>query len=81
MSKVHDVWHAFGATICISSDEEIAEEFYYSCLHSNRANWSNGTRAAMEIMTHIAKDPEKTKAYGGSQGSKDDAQKASRCFC
>jgi aromatic-amino-acid transaminase len=52
-----------GAAICISSDEEIAEEFYYSCLHSNRANWSNGTRAAMEIMTRIAKDPEKTKAY------------------
>lgn len=52
-----------GAAIVISSDEEIAEEFFYSCLHSNRANWSNGTRAAMEIMTRIAKDPEKTKAY------------------
>ncbi|HOK48941.1 MAG TPA: aminotransferase class I/II-fold pyridoxal phosphate-dependent enzyme, partial [Sedimentibacter sp.] len=52
-----------GAAIGISSDEEIAEEFFYSCLHSNRANWSNGTRAAMEIMTRIAKDPEKTKAY------------------
>jgi aromatic-amino-acid transaminase len=52
-----------GAAICISSDEEIAEEFYYTNLHSNRANWSNGTRAAMEIMTRIAKDPDKTKAY------------------
>jgi len=52
-----------GAAIGISSDEEIAEEFFYSCLHSNRANWSNGTRAAMEIMTRIANDPEKTKLY------------------
>lgn len=52
-----------GAAIGISADEDIAEEFYYSCMHSNRANWSNGTRAAMEIMTRIAKDPEKTRAY------------------
>ena len=52
-----------GAAIGISSDEETAEEFYYSCMHSNRANWSNGTRAAMEVMTRIANDPEKTKAY------------------
>ena len=52
-----------GAAIGISSDEDIAEEFYYSCMHSNRANWSNGTRAAMEIMTRIANDPEKTKLY------------------
>lgn len=52
-----------GAAIGISSDEETAEEFYYSCMHSNRANWSNGTRAAMEVMTRIANDPDKTKAY------------------
>lgn len=52
-----------GAAIGISSSEELAEEFYYSCMHSNRANWSNGTRAAMSVMTHIANDPIKTKAY------------------
>lgn len=52
-----------GAAIAISSDEEIAEEFYYSCMHSNRANWSNGTRAAMEVMVRIANDTEKTRNY------------------
>ncbi len=52
-----------GAAIGISSNEDIAEEFYYSCMHSNRANWSNGTRAAMSVMTHIANDPLKLKAY------------------
>lgn len=52
-----------GAAIGISSNENVAKEFYYSCMHSNRANWSNGTRAAMEIMTRIANDPEKTKTY------------------
>lgn len=52
-----------GAAIGISSDEEVVEEFYYSCMHSNRANWSNGTRAAMEVMSRIANDPEKTKKY------------------
>ena len=52
-----------GAAIGISSSEEVANEFYYSAMHANRANWSNGTRAAMSVMTNIAKDPEKTKAY------------------
>lgn len=52
-----------GAAIGISSNKNIADEFYYSCMHSNRANWSNGTRAAMEVMTRIANDPDKTKAY------------------
>lgn len=52
-----------GAAIGISSKEEIVNEFYYTCMHSNRSNWSNGTRCAMSIMTHIAKDPSKKKAY------------------
>lgn len=52
-----------GAAIGISSKEEIANEFYYTCMHSNRANWSNGTRAAMSVLTNIAKEPAKKKAY------------------
>jgi len=52
-----------GAAIGISSSEEIVKEFYFSCMHSNRANWSNGTRGAMSVMTHIANDPVKLKAY------------------
>lgn len=52
-----------GAAIGISSNEEIAEEFYYSCMHSNRANWSNGTRSAMSIMSNLSKDELKRKEY------------------
>ena len=52
-----------GAAIGISSKEEIVNEFYFTCMHANRANWSNGTRGAMSVMTNIAKSPEKTKAY------------------
>ena len=52
-----------GAAIGISSNKEIAEEFYYSCSHSNRANWSNCNRGAMEVMTRISKDPNKFEAY------------------
>ncbi len=52
-----------GAIIGVSSNEEIAKEFYYTCMHANRANWSNGTRGAMSVMTSIAKDPAKRKAY------------------
>ncbi len=52
-----------GAVIGISSAEEVANEFYYTCMHSNRANWSNGNRGAMSVMTNIAKDPAKKKAY------------------
>lgn len=52
-----------GAAICISSSEEIAEEFYYACLHSGRANWSNGNRGAMATMTSIANNENLLKAY------------------
>ena len=36
-----------GAAIGISSNEDIADEFYYSLMHSCRANWSNCNRGAM----------------------------------
>lgn len=52
-----------GAAICISSSKDIADEFYYTCAHSSRANWSNCNRAAMEVMVRISKDPDKLKAY------------------
>lgn len=52
-----------GAAIGISSNEDIADEFYYSCSHSNRANWSNCNRGAMEVMTRISKDANKFEAY------------------
>lgn len=52
-----------GAAIGISSNEDIAIEFQYSCMHSGRANWSNGTRGAMETMAAIYADPELLKKY------------------
>lgn len=52
-----------GAAIGISSNEDIAIEFQYSCMHSGRANWSNGTRGAMEVMSSIYADPAKLSAY------------------
>lgn len=52
-----------GAAIGISSKEELVNEFYYTCMHANRANWSNGTRGAMSVMTNIAKDLAKKKAF------------------
>lgn len=52
-----------GAAIGISSNEDIAIEFQYSCMHSGRANWSNGTRGAMETMATIYADPELLAKY------------------
>ena len=52
-----------GACICISSNKDIADEFYYSCSHSARANWSNCNRGAMELLSTIMNDEEKLKRY------------------
>ena len=52
-----------GAAICVSSNEDIADEFYYSCSHSSRANWSNCNRGAMEVMSRITNDEIKLLAY------------------
>ncbi len=52
-----------GALIGISSVEDIAIDFFYSCMHASRANWSNGTRSAMETLIEIDRDPAKKAAY------------------
>lgn len=52
-----------GAAISITSDENISEEFYYSCVHSCRANWSNCNRGAMSLLCNIVNDTEKYKEY------------------
>ena len=46
-----------GALLCVSSDEEIVDEVFFSCAHSNRGTWSNGTRGAMQVITQIYGDP------------------------
>ncbi|MBE6037928.1 MAG: aminotransferase class I/II-fold pyridoxal phosphate-dependent enzyme [Anaerofustis stercorihominis] len=48
-----------GALICVTSNEDLATEFYYSCAHSNRGNWSNGTKGAMQVIANIFADEEK----------------------
>ena len=52
-----------GAAIGISSDEDIAEEFYYSLMHSCRANWSNCNRGAMAVLSEIVADDKKYEEY------------------
>ena len=46
-----------GAILCVSASEAIAEEFYYSCAHSNRGTWSNGTKCAMQVLANLYNDP------------------------
>jgi len=45
-----------GALLCVTSKEEIAEEFFYTNIHSNRGTWSNGTKCAMRVLTDIIND-------------------------
>lgn len=52
-----------GAAICITSSENVAEEFYYACVHSCRANWSNCNRGAMTLLSNIVKDQQKFRTY------------------
>lgn len=52
-----------GAAICISSSEDVAEQFYYSCVHSCRANWSNCNRGPMKVLTNIMNDSNKFESF------------------
>ena len=52
-----------GAAIGISSSEEIVDEFYYSLLHSCRANWSNCNRGAMGVLSSLVADKHKYAKY------------------
>lgn len=52
-----------GAAICITASENVAEEFYYGCVHSCRANWSNCNRGAMKLLSNIVQDEEKFEKY------------------
>lgn len=52
-----------GAAICITASENVAEEFYYGCVHSCRANWSNCNRGAMKLLSNIVQDEDKFEKY------------------
>lgn len=64
MSKAYTAYGMrSGAAVGISSNEEIAEEFYYSLSHANRSNWSNGNHSAMEILVQLNENEEKRANY------------------
>lgn len=64
MSKAYTVYGMrSGAAIGISSSKEIADEFYYSLSHANRANWSNGNHGAMQLLVELNKDLLKKSQY------------------
>ena len=52
-----------GALLCVTSKEEIAKEFFYTNLHSNRGTWSNGTKGAMKVLTDIINDENVGKPF------------------
>lgn len=64
MSKAYTAYGMrSGAAIGISSNEEVVEDFYYSLTHANRANWSNGNHAAMEILSELNENEDKKISY------------------
>ncbi|MEN1761357.1 aminotransferase class I/II-fold pyridoxal phosphate-dependent enzyme [Anoxynatronum sibiricum] len=46
-----------GALLCVSSSEEVADEFESTAAFSNRAVWSNGTRGAQRVLAKVYSDP------------------------
>ena len=64
MSKGYTMYgQRIGALIGISSVEDVVVDFFFSASHAGRANWSNGTRGAMETLAAIEKDSAKLAAY------------------
>ena len=52
-----------GAAIGISSKKEVVDEFYYSLMHTCRANWSNGNHAAMATLEQINSNKDNKEIY------------------
>lgn len=48
-----------GAMICITPNQDIADEFVAINQYTSRATWSNSNSAAMKAMVNICKDPVK----------------------
>jgi len=47
-----------GALIGLTSSKEAAEEFFRVNSHSNRGNWSNGSRGAQQLLVDVMKNPD-----------------------
>ncbi len=45
-----------GALLCLSSSEEVADEFLAAGTFSSRACWSNGTRGAQKLLAKVYED-------------------------
>lgn len=52
-----------GGMVCISSDEDVANEFYHATEYASRSCWSNICRPAMKTMIEICRNPELMEAY------------------
>lgn len=52
-----------GGLIAISSNEQVADEFFFTNQFTSRSTWSNLCRPAMYTMVAIAKDPALQAAY------------------
>lgn len=48
-----------GAMICVTPNEDVANEFVSINQYTSRATWSNSNSAAMKAMANICKDPAK----------------------
>lgn len=51
-----------GAMICVTPNEDIANEFVAINQYTSRATWSNSNSAAMKAMANICRDPAKVAA-------------------
>lgn len=59
MSKGYTMYgYRSGCMLGISSDKDVAEEFFDINQFSNRGTWSNGTRAGMLCLAKLWKNPE-----------------------
>lgn len=52
-----------GAMMCITPDEQVAEEFFAACERASRSTWSNISHAAMDTLVVLSADAEKQLAY------------------
>lgn len=50
-----------GALLCVSSSEEVADEFESSAAFSSRGVWSNGTSGAQKVLANVYNNPELLK--------------------
>ncbi|RQD72277.1 MAG: aminotransferase class I/II-fold pyridoxal phosphate-dependent enzyme [Tindallia sp. MSAO_Bac2] len=58
-----------GALVCLSSSEEVADEFLAAATFSSRACWSNGTRGAQKLLANVYNDEKLLKKINEERDS------------